>query len=89
MINTKLTVINQKGLHARACSALSDLAKTFDCNIEIHFKQHQADAKNILQLMMLAAAQGSKVELYCAGIDEKPATQAIEQLFAEFFGEEA
>lgn len=88
MIEKQLSVINQKGLHARACSVLATLANTFKSSINIHFGQQTADAKNILQLMMLAAAKGSTLIMYCSGEDETEAATAIDDLFAQYFGEE-
>lgn len=88
MIKTQLKVINQKGMHARACSELSNLANTFEADISLEFNQQTADAKNILQLMMLAAAKGSSVTMSCSGNDEQACTNAIKMLFENFFGEE-
>jgi phosphotransferase system HPr (HPr) family protein len=37
--------------------------------------------------MMLAAAQGSQLQLQCEGRDEAQALNAIEKLFADYFDE--
>lgn len=87
MIETPLTIINEKGLHARASSKLSGLAQTFSCAVTLSVGDKQADAKNILQLMMLAAARGTKVLLQCDGEDQQQASEAIAALVNNYFEE--
>lgn len=87
MLETEIAIINNRGLHARASAKLSDLAAEFNADIHIIFHDQKADAKNILQLMMLAAAKGSVLTLTCSGSDEKQATDAILTLINNFFDE--
>lgn len=85
----KLTIINQKGLHARASVKLAELAETFSCNITLSNQSTSADGKNVLQLMMLAASKGSELTLFCEGDDVQAAEVAISQLVENFFEEDA
>lgn len=87
MIETSLAIINEKGLHARASSKLSVLAQQFSCDICLCVGDKQADAKNILQLMMLAAAKGTQLKLRCEGDDEQQAIDAISALINNYFDE--
>ncbi|NRA41969.1 MAG: HPr family phosphocarrier protein [Pseudomonadales bacterium] len=80
-------IINQKGLHARASIKLSELASSFESNISLTNDTTQADAKNILQLMMLAASRGSTLTLHCQGTDALNAEQAIHSLINNYFEE--
>jgi phosphocarrier protein len=49
----------------------------------------EVDAKSILGLLLLAAAQGSRVTIRCEGSDEEAALQAVTALIAARFGEES
>ncbi|HAZ88814.1 MAG TPA: HPr family phosphocarrier protein, partial [Marinobacter adhaerens] len=44
-------------------------------------------AKNIMQVMMLAASKGTDVELIADGPDEEQAIEALVELINDYFGE--
>jgi len=46
------------------------------------------NAKSMTNLMMLGAAQGSKLKVRCEGTDAREALKAIQTLFDDRFGEE-
>jgi len=48
----------------------------------------RVNAKSIMGVMMLAAAQGSKIVLETSGPDEAEAMQAVAQLIAARFDED-
>ena len=48
---------------------------------------HQIDAKSILGLMALGAAQGTQVSIACEGSDEEEAIEAVTELILQRFGE--
>ena len=89
MLKAKLKVINQLGLHARAAAQLVRLAGSFQSNIVLKRPDNgvAADAKSILSVLTLAAAKGTELTLQVEGADEKRATQAIEEIFQDGFGE--
>jgi phosphocarrier protein len=87
MINKKLKIINKLGVHARAAMKLSDVAARFQSEIIIRYGNREANAKSIMDVMILAASFGAEIELLIAGDDENEAMQAIEKLIAERFGE--
>lgn len=66
---------------------LINLASRFQSKIIIHFNGREADAKDILNVMMLGATQGSEIELIISGEDEVDALQMISQLIDHSFGE--
>ncbi len=55
--------------------------------MRISGKGRDVDAKNIMQVMMLAASQGSEVELIVDGPDESEAVDALVTLINDYFGE--
>ncbi|MEX2366913.1 MAG: HPr family phosphocarrier protein [Pseudohongiellaceae bacterium] len=88
MINTKITVTNKAGLHARAAAKLVEIASGFSSTIELGSCDRMVDGKSILSIMLLAASQGSELNLKIEGDDEKDALKAIQDLIDNRFGEE-
>ena len=88
MITTKITITNKAGLHARAAAKLVEVAGTFSCDIQLGTEEKKVDGKSILSLMLLAAAQGSELDLVLDGADEEEALKAIQHLIDNRFGEE-
>ena len=87
MICRPITIINKLGLHARATAKLVATASDFDSKVRIRGKGRDVDAKNIMQVMMLAASQGTDVELIAEGPDEEQAIAALVELIDDYFGE--
>lgn len=89
MQSTNLCLQNQLGLHARASSKLVKTAARFVSNIHIQYDNKGADAKSIMDVMMLGAACGSELKIEAEGEDEQQAIQALTDLIEAKFGEEA
>ena len=89
MITTSVTVKNVLGLHARAANILAREASRFSSSIEIEDceNQRKIDAKSIMQLLMMAAGQGSELILHVSGDDQEKATESLKALFDAGFGE--
>jgi phosphocarrier protein HPr len=87
MEKRSITVVNKLGLHARASAKLTQLTARFSSAVWLARNGRRVNAKSIMGVMMLAAGKGSTVELEVEGADEAAAVQAIEQLFAQRFGE--
>jgi phosphocarrier protein HPr len=80
-------VINALGLHLRASSKLSQLATRFPCEVWLTRKGKRINAKSVLGVTMLAAGQGTEVEIETIGDQENEAMAALKDLFASRFGE--
>lgn len=87
MIERKLIVENRLGLHARASAKLAQLLAGFNANAYLAFRGREINAKSILGLMTLAAAQGSELMIRIDGRDEEHAWSAVSDLFARKFDE--
>ncbi|SES98899.1 MULTISPECIES: HPr family phosphocarrier protein [Marinobacter] len=87
MIRQSVTIINKLGLHARAAAKLVETASRYDSRVELVKGNRQVDAKSIMPVMMLAASQGTEVELVAEGPDEQQAIAALEALINDYFGE--
>jgi phosphocarrier protein HPr len=87
MIKTRTTISNKLGLHARASAKLTKLAGSFASEVWMSKGERRVNAKSIMGVMMLAAGQGSAVELETSGPDEEAAMTALLALLADKFGE--
>lgn len=87
MLSRKVQVINKLGLHARAAAKLVKLAATFGCDVRLARGEREVDAKSIMGVMMLAAGQGTEIEILAEGEQADVALDALEKLFADRFGE--
>jgi phosphocarrier protein len=87
VIERELEIINRLGLHARAAAKFVHLAGRFSSRITVEKEGDSVDAKSILGLLLLAAAQGSKVVIRCEGEDESEALEALADLIGDRFDE--
>lgn len=88
MIKQPLTIINKLGLHARAAAKLATTAGRFSSNIQLSTKGKTVDCKSVMSLMLLAASQGTEIELNIDGKDEQLALETIETLINNRFDED-
>lgn len=82
-----IRVINTLGVHARPASMIVETALKFQSNVYMQYKGNMVNAKSIMGLLTLGAAQGSQLTVICTGPDAQDALEAIRQLFASGFGE--
>ncbi len=87
-VERTLTIVNRKGLHARASAKFVQLAERFDCEITISREGLSVGGQSIMGLMMLAAGQGTTIDVRAEGHDAGEAVEAIATLVADRFGEE-
>lgn len=87
MIKKSLVIINKLGLHARASAKLTSLAAKFSSTVELTANNKTVDCKSVMSLMLLAANQGTEIELSVNGTDEAAALHAVETLINNRFDE--
>ena len=89
MTERSLLVTARLGLHARAAAKVVRVAQAFNSTVELRRVDNRvtADAKSILSVLMLAASRGTELHATAEGIDEEAALNALDQLFAQGFGE--
>ena len=83
----RATIVNAKGLHARAAAKLAKLAVTFKSEITVTRGDQSVSARSIMGLMMLAAAKGAEIEISARGPDAEAALAAVVALVGGGFGE--
>jgi phosphocarrier protein HPr len=82
-----VTIINQKGLHARAAARFVKLASQFDAAVTVTKKDSTVSGVSIMGLMMLAASPGCEVEIRATGREAERAVTALAALVAAGFDE--
>lgn len=87
MIERDIEVVNRLGLHARAAAKLVQLLSSFSARAMLARGGREVNAKSIMGVMLLAAAQGTHVRLKLDGPDEEAAMAAAVDLFARRFDE--
>lgn len=82
------TIVNRLGLHARPAMAFVDCAGTFSSAVRVRKGDTEVDGKSIMQMMMLAATQGTSLKIKANGPDAGEAIEALRQLVDGKFDEE-
>ena len=83
----KLNIINEKGLHARASAKFVETVEQFDAGAIVRKDGLSAEGDSIMGLLMLAASQGSSIEVETRGAEREALAQALLTLVADLFGE--
>ena len=73
-------IVNDLGLHARAAAQMVKVANRFKSDVSIEAQGQRANAKSIMGVLMLAAAQGTIVKLTCKGEDADACLQELAKL---------
>jgi phosphocarrier protein len=87
-IHKELTILNKLGIHARPAAQFVKIANRFSCNVRVEKDSEEVDGKSIMGLMMLAAGNGSIIEVTTEGSDEVQCMEALSELVARKFEEE-
>ena len=87
-VSRQVEITNKRGLHARASAKFVNLASQLDCTIEVEKDGNRVCGTSIMGLMMLGAAMGDAVVIYCDGMEAENALQQLVSLVEERFGEE-
>ena len=89
IIKRTMTIVNSRGLHARASRKLAELALNYDTTrIVVRREDEEADARSLMDLMMLGVGVGQEIEVEARGPDAEDALAAVEALVAGKFHEE-
>lgn len=87
MIETKLTIVNRRGLHARASAKFVKCAEAFQAEVLVCKDDDVVVATSIMGLMMLGASLGSEITLQATGPDAEDALAALTLLVEDKFDE--
>ena len=87
-ISRVITIVNKKGLHARASAKFVQMAERFDAAIIVRRGGETVGGTSIMGLMMLAAGPGTVITIEAIGKEAAAAVDALAGLVAGGFGEE-
>jgi phosphocarrier protein len=83
-----VTIINRRGLHARAAARFVKTVERFKAEITVVRKDASVSGLSIMGLMMLAAGPGATLELRATGEEAAAALDALVKLIADKFDED-
>ena len=87
-LSRHVTIVNRRGLHARASARFVKCAEGFDAAVYVVKDGQSVEGTSIMGLMTLAAAPGSTIELTAEGPEAEAAMDALAGLVESGFGEE-
>ncbi len=87
MISKQVVIPNKRGLHARAATKFANLCSRYACKLQVCCNGKTIDGKSIMSLMLLAASQGTTIEVIADGNDAEEALDALLELIQDKFGE--
>jgi phosphocarrier protein len=91
LVSREIIVSNKLGLHARPAMQFVDLANQFKANITVRKggeEPAEADGKSVMQMIILAATEGTPLMIEADGEDADAAVKKLAELFDSKFGEE-
>ena len=89
MTSRNVTVVNERGMHARAAAKFVHLATRYQARVKVGRDRREMDGKSIMGILLLAAARGSAITISADGADEQAAVDALVALVETGFGEGA
>ena len=84
----EIAIVNRLGLHARPAALFVKVASRYRSDVWVKKENEEVNGKSIMGLMMLAAGQGSKLQVRCEGPDATRALDEIEELIKARFNED-
>lgn len=84
----RVTILNKRGLHARAAAKFVKLAGQFAAELTVAKDGVAVSGRSIMGLMMLAAGPGTELVIHAEGPDAGAALDALAGLVAAKFDED-
>ncbi len=85
----QMTIVNRKGLHARASARFVRIAECFDAEVTVTREGTTVNGDSIMGLMMLGAGPGSTILVQAMGRQAREALDAITTLVESGFDEDS
>lgn len=84
----KVVVPNRQGLHARPANLFVKEALKYPCQVEIQRDSLKVSGKSILDVMTLAAEQGTELTIVVIGPDAESVADALVEVVNRFIEED-
>lgn len=82
-----VSIVNARGLHARASAKFATEAGRYEALVEVSKDGVKVVGTSIMGLMMLGAAKGDAIEITASGDDAFAAVEALTAIVSNKFGE--
>jgi phosphotransferase system HPr (HPr) family protein len=86
-VSANVTVVNAHGMHLRPADLFARTVMRYKSQVVVTFEGQQVDGRSIVELLMLAARQGSQLSISATGEDCDQALAELTKLVEEGFGE--
>ena len=80
MIEKKITIQNEQGLHARPAAIFVQIANKYESDIVVRKGRQEVNGKSIMGLLTLAAEKGARLYIKANGADAKEALEELEKI---------
>ena len=87
-ISKTIEITNKRGLHARASAKFVNVASQLTAKVEVEKDGSRVVGTSIMGLMMLGAAMGDSITIFCEGEGAEEALAELAELVESKFGEE-
>ena len=89
-VKREVVIPNKQGMHARPAEMFVRRAQQFQSKVAIVHDDFRVEAKSIMNLLMLGAAQGTQLTLEAEGSDAQEAVDALAEVVEkDFLAEDA
>jgi phosphocarrier protein HPr len=88
VLRRTVRIVNKQGLHARPSTLIVKTASKFKAALTVTVRGESANARSIMEVMMLASPAGTEVMLEASGDDAAECLSAVAAVFESGFGEE-
>ncbi len=87
-LRRELSIVNRKGLHARATAKLVQCVESFDAAVTVTRNGETVGGTSIMGILTLGAGNGCSIIVTAEGMQAAEAMEAIAALIASRFGED-
>jgi len=83
----EVTIVNSLGFHVRPATDFAEQASKFRSRIHVIQGNQEFDAKSSIDLLLMAAVQGTKLTIRAEGDDAREAVETLARMVEAGFGE--
>jgi phosphotransferase system HPr (HPr) family protein len=87
MVELKIIVRNDVGLHARPAALFVQEAQKYNSTIKMRYGNREVNAKSILGILGLGVGQDMEITITAEGLDENQAIASLKALIEKNFDE--
>jgi len=86
-MSREITIVNKRGLHARASAKFVKCVERFDAQVTVSRLGETVGGRSIMGLLTLAAAQGTSITVIACGAEAAEVLEALQALVDAKFDE--